>query len=530
MRPDHPRPTRSHRLRRRLTATLVPLGAIGLLLGAGAPASAATAGWAQWGPLTGDGGAYASTVQLPAAGFPAATMTSTSRSDAQLPSGATTFLRPATPPGAVYGTSRGSRYVTLRPVQDNPSVPSVTTYTFAAPTPQAGWTFVLGDIDADQVTVSATTPDGAAVAPEVVDRWFQGAFNSTPSGTDVPTWDAATATLTGNALAQDTAGASGWFEPDVSLATLSFTFAARSGFPVYQTWFASRAQEVGGTLTDVSADGTCGVDGAALTLSSPAGQVATATAAADGTYSFGDVAMRSDWAITVTPPAGCAVVGDAAIAVDSTGDEGDDASRGDASLDAVAVAEVAVGGSVVDGDGAPLPSVDVTVTRPDGSTAIDETDADGAWVVPENPVGEGYAVEVELPQGYTPGPDGAVREGLTLTEAGLPPLDFVLIADAVPEPTDPPAPPTDPPTPTDPPSPTDPPTSPPPTAGPAPSDPPTASASPTPPPSRSGGTGGRLPATGADGDALPWAAGLVAAGSALLTVATLRRHRDARRS
>jgi len=522
------RPQAPGRPRRRLTTALAPLAAVALLVGVLPPASAATAGWAQWGPLTGGGGAWASTVQLPAPGFPAAAMTSTSRANAQIPTGASTFLRAATPPGAVYGSSQNNSYVTLRPAQESPSIPSVTTYTFASPTPQAGWAVVLGDIDADRVTVSATAADGAAVPSADIDRWFEGAFNATPSGTDVPIWDAATSTLTGNALAADTEGASGWFEPDVSLATLTFTFEARSGAPVYQTWFASRAQEVGGTLSDVSTGATCGPGGTGLTLSSPAGAVASTTAGPDGTYSFGDVALRSDWTVTVTPPAGCTVVDGATIAVDSTGPEGDDASRGDASLDAVAVVAVEVGGSVVDGDGDPLPSVDVTVTRPDGSTAVDSTDADGSWTVPENPVGEGYAVEVEVPQGYEPGPDGVVREGLTVTADGLPPLDFVLLAVVDPEPTQPP---TTTPPPVDPPSPTDSPTSPPPSAGPAPSDPPTASATPSPSrPGGAGGTGGRLPDTGADGDALPWAVGLVAAGAVLLTGATLRRRQDLHRS
>lgn len=95
------RPRAPRRPRRRLTATLAPLAALALLVGVLPPASAATAGWAQWTPLTGGGRIYASTVQLPAPGFPVAAMTSTSRANAQIPTGASTFLRAATPPGAV---------------------------------------------------------------------------------------------------------------------------------------------------------------------------------------------------------------------------------------------------------------------------------------------------------------------------------------------------------------------------------------------------------------------------------------------
>ncbi len=70
---------------------------------------------------------------------------------------------------------------------------------------------------------------------------------------DVPSWDATTLTLTGNAAALDTSGAAAWFEPSTPISSLSLIFTRRSGLPVYQTWFASIAQDITGTVTDTGA-------------------------------------------------------------------------------------------------------------------------------------------------------------------------------------------------------------------------------------------------------------------------------------
>jgi hypothetical protein len=394
-------------MRRRL---LVPLLAVvAMLLSTAAPAAAATTSWAVWDDLSGAGGAYSTTMRLQAPGFPAARMTSDSRASAQLPSGTSTFLRPATPPGAAYGSSAGNRYVNLRPAADNASSPSTTTYTFDTATPDAGWAFVLGDIDADRVRVTATDAGGAAVPAEVVDRWFRGTFNYAPGGSDLPTWDPATSTLTGNPAAADTEGASGWFEPDVPLSSLTTTFTWRSGFPVYQTWFASRAQAVGGTVTDVSAVPGCDLTSTTLELVGPdGGVVATAAADADGAFTFGDVAMRSDWRVRQTPPAPCVVSGDAEVGVDNTGAEGAPESR--AAL-AVQAAVHTVSGVVRDGDGEPLEAVEVTLTPPEGDeTESVATEEDGAYAFPDTVDGEGYVVEALVPEGYEPGPAGATVE------------------------------------------------------------------------------------------------------------------------
>jgi argininosuccinate lyase len=95
-----------------------------------------------------------------ATGFPAATLDTTA-SSVSVPTGASAFLNVNTPVGARYGSSVNKPYINLGA---KGAAPSVTTYTFASGTPSGGWSFVLGDVDADAVTISATKPDGSAVS------------------------------------------------------------------------------------------------------------------------------------------------------------------------------------------------------------------------------------------------------------------------------------------------------------------------------------------------------------------------------
>jgi len=292
-----------------------------------APAHALTDRWAAWDLITGVSNDFATTMRPQAPGFPVASVASNSRAPVQIPSGDSTFLGPGTPPGAKYGSSAGSPYILLRPFADNATSPSTTTYTFADPTPDTGWAFVLGDIDADQVAVRATDENGAPVPASEVDSWFQGTFNYV-GGAPLPSWDAGSATLVGGGT--DVAGASGWFEPDIRLASLTLVFTRLSGFPSYQTWFVSRARPIGGTVTDVSQTGSCTLTGSALTLVAPFGEeLATTNPSADGSYSFGDFATQDGYVVRVTPPDGCDVVGPAQAGVSNRGADGDPASRAD---------------------------------------------------------------------------------------------------------------------------------------------------------------------------------------------------------
>jgi hypothetical protein len=122
----------------------------------------------------------------------------------------------------------------------------------------------------------------------------------------------ATSTLEGNAGASDTNGASGWFEPNISISSLTFVFTRRAGFPVYQTWFASVAGTISGTVTDVWAGrNSCPIDDATVHLIGPHGEELATTQPVGGAYSFGQYATQAGYVVRIDQPAGCAVVGPA---------------------------------------------------------------------------------------------------------------------------------------------------------------------------------------------------------------------------
>lgn len=308
---------RRFRAERRLTTAAGVVAASALALAValtGLPATPASAAEANtWATFSVAGSArdYTGTMAL-AGGFPDTTFTSTSRQVTQ-PSGASTWQAASTPVGAVYGSSQGKPYLNQRPNADNATSPAVTTYTFATPTPTSGWSFVLGDIDADQATVSATAADGSVVP--VSGLGFEGVYNychraggpSCDSANlgDAPTWDPATGVLRGNAAAADTEGASGWFSPNVALTTLTITYQQRSGFPVYQTWFATKTFAASGT---VSVDGTPS-SGAQLTVTDAAGAVvSTPVTGDDGTWSVPALVSTSDYTVEADAPPGATPV------------------------------------------------------------------------------------------------------------------------------------------------------------------------------------------------------------------------------
>ncbi|KAA1424652.1 hypothetical protein FE697_001635 [Mumia zhuanghuii] len=414
----------------------VPLVALvaALLVGVaatGGPAGAVATAFASWGSFEGSANAYRTTMQLSGAAFPTATMTSDSRGGT-VGIASSAFFNAATPVGQAYGSSQGSSYVVLRPRADNATAPSVTTYAFESPTPAQQWGFALSDVDADAVTISAVVADGDGVRQATgAELGFQGAFNVCSFGTprpggctasigDVPTWDPATRTLTGNPQALDTVGATGWFEPAVRIRSLSLTFRQRAGLPAYQTWFFNRTHTLAGTVSDVSTGGAaCPVGGTVLRLVDQNGRdVATTTASDDGAYSFGEVASQIGYRVILEAPEGCAVVGPAQQTADASQD---------VTVPAFGVREIVpypVSGRVVDDDGQPLAGVTVTLDGPEG-TVTTTTDGDGRYLLDDNPIGDGYVVSVDPPPGYT---GTTQRPAFAIDDAPVTGQDFVLQA------------------------------------------------------------------------------------------------------
>ncbi|MFB6610768.1 collagen binding domain-containing protein [Agromyces sp. NPDC056379] len=389
------------------------------------PASAATtASWATWAPLTGAGGAFQTTMTLAGQPALAASVTSDSRAgQVGVISGASNWLAQGTPVGAKYGSSLNQPYLNLRPKADTPTGTSTTTYSFPTPTPSSNWTFVLGDIDADQVRIAAVGANGAALT--AAELGFRGGFNYCAPGVvgkpscsgdaaDVPSWNPATLTLTGNATAADTNGAAGWFEPSVPISSLSFFFTRRSGLPVYQTWFASLARDITGTVTDT---GTGPVDGVALNLIDANGTVVgTATTAGGGLYGFPGFFATDGYTVEAVLPAG-------KIAVDASRKPAD-LSTADAVVDFSIrdIVPVAVSGNVSDSEGNPMPGVQVTI---DGLTTT--TDSNGDYLFDTVPVGS-YTATITTPDGYTitsSPPPFTVPDGVETPITGV---DFVVAA------------------------------------------------------------------------------------------------------
>ncbi len=403
-------------MRRRRTFTAGGIAvALGAALAVGGVTSATAATTGNWGTFTvgGSSQAYTGSVALP--GFPETTFTSTSR-QAGVISGASTWQGPSTPPGAAYATSRGETYLNQRPAKDDAQGPAVTTYTFDGGTPGAGgWSFVLGDVDADQATISATLADGTPAT--VAQLGYEGSYNSCSTvspggwscprdpggvapGQDRPTWDPATGVLRGNDAANDTAGASAWFTPTASLATLTITYQQRSGFPVYQTWFANRTSSLSGTAV---------LDGQPLpdtlvTVTAPNGTAYTTTTDADGSYTFDALTQADGYRVSVATPENATVDEQPApvsLRSDVTGaDFAFSTPPGTVDLD----------GTVVDADGRLVADAEVTVTDSAGlPLATVVTDADGRWRATGLPAGTAVVASVVgAPQvSGTTGADGA---------------------------------------------------------------------------------------------------------------------------
>ncbi|SDS34128.1 MSCRAMM family protein [Microlunatus soli] len=405
------------------------------------PAAAAETSWASFGPLQGASRDYTTTMRQSPAYFPAAAVTTTSVGGSGVgpQSGASSFLAPTTPPGDAYGSSRNQPYLNLRPNGLSSAPPSVTTYTFERPTPTSGWTFVLGDVDADRVIITATDTDGHPVAP--ADLGFRSVFNycaagTTPKpscsgpgndGSDLPSWDEKTGVLNGNDAAADTAGAAAWFEPTVALSSLTFTYEQRSGSPVYQTWFAARSYELSGTVTAPAGE----QGGIGLRLVDPDGnEVANTTTEDDGSYSFGELASYDGYQVELDRPSGLTSDDPLIQTVDlGSGD------RIDVDFALRAIEPVQVSGTVADTEsGDPIPGTTVTLTDSNGDTVDTAvTDEDGGYVFDNVPVGDDYQLAVtDQPDGYQPTDDSLTIDVPADTEEPITDQDFTL--DPVPSP------------------------------------------------------------------------------------------------
>ena len=171
----------------------------------------------------------AARITFPGTIFPGATVTSTNET-LQLATSAT--LGAQTPFGIAYGPSTGKQYLSAALAAGKPS--GSVTITFDDPPIPGTYGFALGDIDAENIKITATGASGKALS---VEEWLGTTFNYSASGTDLPNWDATTGTLSGNGT--DTDGASLFFVTSDEVKSITFEQIRAAGFPRFQLWIAA---------------------------------------------------------------------------------------------------------------------------------------------------------------------------------------------------------------------------------------------------------------------------------------------------
>lgn len=160
--------------------------------------------------------------------FPNATVTSSGQN---LSVATSQTLSATTPFGAAYGPSTGKTYLSVG-LASGVARANVT-ITFDVPAIAGTYGLAMGDVDAENIILSAKDAQGNDVN---VSEWNGTEFNYA-GGTDLPKWDGATGTITGNGV--DTAGASMWIVPNQTVKSITLTQTRTSGFPAYQLWIAA---------------------------------------------------------------------------------------------------------------------------------------------------------------------------------------------------------------------------------------------------------------------------------------------------
>ena len=193
--------------------------------------SQAVSGTGVYGVWTASGGI--GEVTFPNTVFPSASFTSVDSTQTVAKS---QTLIASSPFGLQYGTSRGSTYL-LTAVASGQTTGSVT-LTFDSAPIAGTWGMALGDVDAENVTVTAKDSAGRRLN---MNEFYIESFNTTTGQTDMPTWDPNTETLMGSGV--DTQGASAWFTPSGDVKSITLTQRKLSGFPQYALWIATDLEQ-----------------------------------------------------------------------------------------------------------------------------------------------------------------------------------------------------------------------------------------------------------------------------------------------
>ena len=183
-------------------------------------------------------GVYDTVVQDPSGSRAALTFAGTTfprvavdETDSKLGAAKSATLGANTPFGESFGASTGKSYLTVGLDAGKPK--GKVTLTFDVPPVPGTYGIALGDVDAEEIIITALGPDGQPVSTR---EWLGTTFNYA-GASDQPRWDASTGTIRGNG--RDTQGASLYFVPSDNVKSISFEQVRTSGFPEYQLWLAA---------------------------------------------------------------------------------------------------------------------------------------------------------------------------------------------------------------------------------------------------------------------------------------------------
>ena len=231
------------------------------LLGSGVASAAGL--YASWTitPESSSAQNHSGTLAFPDALLPGATYTANKDVDdglsTRVVTGTATYgdwLTTETPFGAVFGPSGPSSTIQFFRQRIETETVSTTSYTFNRPFPANRLGFAVGDIDVDNLTITATDENGDQVPGS---NLVGGVFNYCAVTVDKPTdCDAGPYTnpvwtpgpnggivtpTPPNPGIEESSGSSAWFRPTVSIKTLTFVFEAypTAGEPSYRAWFAA---------------------------------------------------------------------------------------------------------------------------------------------------------------------------------------------------------------------------------------------------------------------------------------------------
>ncbi|WNY34412.1 carboxypeptidase-like regulatory domain-containing protein [Curtobacterium flaccumfaciens] len=193
----------------------------------------------------------------------------------------------------------------------------------------------------------------------------------------------------------------------MSLTSLTITYQQRSGFPVYQTWFANRTAAITGTAT---LDGAP-IPRAIVRVTAPRGTVYTTTTDPDGTYAFPQLPVIANYRVEITPPDGAEGPDQPTrVSLAQAGSPGGVDQQADFAFTSPEDT-VSVIGTVVDEDGRPVSNLEVVITDPDsGDVLVDTTtNSDGVYTGSDLPADTELDVSVadEPPVTITTGDDDA---------------------------------------------------------------------------------------------------------------------------